>query len=92
MNEAPDTSRVGWDAPWKALLEHFFEPLMALFVPQLHAMVDWSRGVQFLDSEIQRLTPDSATGTQIVDKLAQVHLIDGQEQWVLIHVEVQSTP
>jgi len=92
MNESTDTVRVSWDAPWKALLEHFLQPLLQLFAPNLHDLIDWNTPVQFLDTELQRLTPDSATNTQVVDKLAQVQLRNGQHQWILVHVEVQATP
>ena len=46
-------------------------------------------GWESLDKELQQLDPDSETGRRYVDKLVKVWLKNGEEQWVLIHVEVQ---
>ncbi len=35
------------DSPWKEILEHYFEPFMALFFPDAHAEIDWERGYEF---------------------------------------------
>ena len=51
--------------------------------------MDWSRGVEFLDNELQQIAKDAALGRRIVDKLARLYLSTGDEHWVLGHVEVQ---
>ncbi|MEN3001765.1 MAG: hypothetical protein ABDI19_07995 [Armatimonadota bacterium] len=80
------------DSPWKELLTYFFPELIQLVHPELYNLVDWTQGVRFLDTELQRITPKSQTGRQTVDKLAQVYLTNGDEQWILVHIEVQSHP
>ena len=62
---------------------------MEFFFPSAHAQIDWSRGYEFLDKELQKITADAALGRRVVDKLAKVWLKNGQELWVLVHVEVQ---
>ena len=42
-----------------------------------------------LDKELQQIAPDSETGRRYVDKLFEVRLKSGVEQWILIHIEVQ---
>lgn len=81
-----------FDGPWKEALEELFEPFMALLFPQAHAGIDWSRGYEFLDKELQALAIGGENGPLFVDKLVRVWITDGSEQWVLIHVEVQSQP
>ncbi len=81
-----------FDSPWKEALEFFFEDFIQFFFPQVHADVDWSRGVEFLDKELQQLVPESEHGLRIVDKLARVFRVSGEENWVLVHVEVQGQP
>jgi len=79
-----------FDGPWKEAIEWFFEPFLEFFFPQVYANIDVERGHEFLDKELERIAPDAAAGRGTVDKLAKVWMRDGQEQWLLIHVEVQS--
>jgi hypothetical protein len=79
-----------FDTVWKEALEWFFEPFLALLFPPVHAGIDWTRGYEFLDKELQQLVPEAATGRETVDKLAKVWTLAGEEEWVLVHVEVQS--
>jgi len=79
-----------FDTAWKEALEWFFEPFLAFLFPPIHGNIDWNRGYQFMDKELQQVVPEAATGRGTVDKLAKVWTPAGQEAWVLIHVEVQS--
>ncbi|MFZ1629694.1 MAG: cytosolic protein, partial [Anaerolineae bacterium] len=81
-----------YDSPWKDILDLQFEEFMAFFFPSAHAQINWRAGHEFLDKELQKITQDAALGRRIVDKLVKVQLKDGQEQWVLVHVEVQTQP
>lgn len=82
------------DATWKAYLDSVerMRVLVKKGDPDLHDRIDWARGAVFMDKELAKIAPESATGVQIVDKLVRVSLKDGGEEWLLIHVEVQSTP
>jgi hypothetical protein len=79
-----------FDSPWKEALEVYFRPFLALFFPPIHADIDWSRGYEMLDKELQKIVPQAARGRRYVDKLVKVWRKDGRETWVLIHVEVQT--
>ncbi len=79
-----------FDSPWKEALEVYFRAFLALLFPHIHADIDWSRGFEFLDKELQKLLPKAARGRRYVDKLVKVWRKDGRETWVLIHVEVQT--
>jgi hypothetical protein len=78
-----------YDSPWKEALDLYFEAFVALFFPAMHREIDWSRPYVALDKELQKVTPDAEQGRRIVDKLVQVWRINGQEEWILIHLEVQ---
>jgi hypothetical protein len=78
------------DSPWKEVLEVYFEAFVAFFFPEAHREIDWRRPHDFLDKELQRVTPEAELGRRTVDKLVRVHLRGGDEAWVLVHVEVQS--
>jgi len=77
------------DSPWKEALENRFPDFLALLFPVIHAEVDWSRGMEFLDKELQQVVQDAELGRRHADKLVKVWARDGGEAWLLIHVEVQ---
>jgi hypothetical protein len=78
-----------YDSPWKEALEKYFPAFLSLLFPEAFAGIDWSRGYEFLDKELQQVVRDSETHRREADKLVRVWRIDGQEAWVLVHVEVQ---
>ncbi|MFN2349898.1 MAG: Rpn family recombination-promoting nuclease/putative transposase [Thioalkalivibrio sp.] len=80
------------DSPWKEALEHYFREFTQLLFPAIHDEVDWSRGYSPKDTELQQITADANTGRRYADKLIKVYTRDGDETWVLIHVEVQGEP
>ena len=59
------------------------------FFPHIHKDIDFSKGFEFLEQELKEISRHSKTGKRHSDKLAKVHLNDGSEQWLLIHLEIQ---
>ena len=84
-------SDADYDSPWKEALDRYFDPCMAFFFPIAHAEIDWGRGYEMLDKELQPIVREAATGRRYVDKLVKVWLKSGEERWVLIHIEVQGS-
>jgi hypothetical protein len=86
------------DSPWKEALERYFESFLALCFPEVHAGIDWDRGYEFLDKELQKVVRDAKLGRRLADKLVKVwrrgesSLGDTGETWLLVHVEVQGEP
>jgi len=85
MDQATD-----YDSPWKDALDRWFPAFLAFFFPEIHADIDWSRGHEMLDKELQQVVREAELRRRHVDKLVKVWRRDGAEAWVLIHVEVQS--
>jgi hypothetical protein len=79
-----------YDSPWKEALDLYFRHFMAFFFAWIYHDIDWDRGHEMLDKELKEIVPESEVGDQVVDKLVKVWRKDGREEWVLIHVEVQS--
>jgi hypothetical protein len=65
---------------------------VALLFPEVHADIDWTKGYEFLDKELQQVAREAEVGLRWADKLVKVHRRSGDETWVLIHVEVQAQP
>jgi predicted transposase/invertase (TIGR01784 family) len=78
------------DSLWKAILEDIFDDFLTFFYPNADDIFDFSKGFEFLDKELDDLFPkEESKSIRYVDKLVKVHLKDGNEKWILVHVEVQ---
>ncbi len=77
------------DSPWKDVLHRYFREFMAFFFPEAHDDIDWGRGYEFLDKEFQKIVRDAELGRRLLDKLVKVWRKDGEEAWVLAHIEIQ---
>jgi len=62
---------------------------MAFYFPTAYAGIDWTRKYEFLDKELQKVVRDAESGRKHVDKLIKVCRKDGEDIWILVHVEVQ---
>lgn len=79
-----------YDSPWKEALDVYFESFLELCFPQIHADIDWSKGYISMDTDLREVTRDAEIGNRLADKLVKVWLHDGEEVFVLIHIEIQS--
>ncbi|HRI13409.1 MAG TPA: transposase [Verrucomicrobiota bacterium] len=84
--------RADFDSPWKRALQLYWRPFLAWCFPRIEASIDWRQPFEFLDKELQAVVRDGESGRQYVDKLVKVYRLDGQPQWVLVHLEIQSQP
>jgi hypothetical protein len=91
MAKQPVRDRTDYDSPWKDVIEDLFPHFLRFFYPELAGQIDWDRPYTFLDKELQSISrKKDKKGRRYVDKLVRVYLLDGQEEWLLIHIEVQS--
>lgn len=81
--------RMEQDSPWKEILEDLFEEFLSFFFADIHEKIDFSKGYEFLEQELRQIALPSKTGKRIVDKLVKVFLRNGDEKWLLIHIEIQ---
>ena len=86
MNE----QQADFDSPWKEVLETYFQEFMAFFFPTVYDLIDWEKGYEFLDKELQKVVHEAVVGRRWADKLVRVHHQNGKEEWILIHIEIQS--
>ncbi|AEE49182.1 hypothetical protein [Haliscomenobacter hydrossis] len=77
------------DALWKGVIESLAEDFIRYFFAPFVHLIDFEKGFEFLDTELQKLIPDNPGGRRHADKLIKVWLKSGQEIWFLIHVEIQ---
>lgn len=83
------TTAADFDTPWKSAPARYLPSCLELFLPEAHTDIDWDRGYEVLEKELQQVFPNTDAGRQLVDALVKVWRRDGTERWVLIHIEVQ---
>jgi len=72
-------------------MEEMFPDLLRFIYPDADDEYNMERGFEFLDKELAELNPqpDEEKDSRFADKLVKVYHRDGEEEWVLLHVEVQ---
>ncbi len=79
-----------YDETWKAAIGEYFDSFLSFFYPEIYEEIDWEKTPVSLDKELEKITAASETEKRYADKLFKVWLLEGQEFWILIHIEVQS--
>jgi hypothetical protein len=79
------------DILWKVVMEEVFDDLLRFIYPDADQLYDMERGFEFLEKELSEMypEPDKGSDTRFADKLVKVFHRDGEEEWVLMHVEIQ---
>lgn len=81
-----------YDNPWKSAIDGYLPDFMAFYFPNAHANINWEVGYESLDNELPALVRDAELGNRYADKLVKVTTIDGKQDIVYIHIEVQGQP
>ncbi len=82
--------QISRDTLWKGIIEDLFADFLLYFYPDWAMKeVDFSQAFEFLDKELDEIFPNSHTEKRYADKLVKVPLKNGQNQWILVHIEVQ---
>ncbi len=78
------------DSSWRKILDKLLPDFLAFYFREIYQAIDFAKGFEFLDKELQKILPQEGdTGQRVVDKLVKVFLRDGSEKWLLIHIEIQ---
>ncbi len=81
--------RIEYDKSWKDVVTHLTEPFIDFFLHDLYLQIDWSFPPEFLEKELHN-AKNIKKSNRIVDKLIKVQLLNGNEQWIFIHLEFQT--
>jgi hypothetical protein len=69
------------DSSWRKILDKLLPEFLAFYFPEIHQAIDFDKGFEFLDKELQKILPqEDDTGKRVVDKLVKVFLRDGSEK------------
>ena len=79
-----------YDEPWKAAISEYLPSFLNFFYPEIHNSINWKKPPISLEKELEQITASATTEKRYADKLFQAWLLDDQEIWILIHIEIQS--
>ena len=80
------------DSVWKEAIKSYFKEFMEFFFPEIAGDIAFDKGYEFLDKELERVVQDAEIGKRLADVLVKVYLRNGEEMWLIIHIEVQGYP
>ena len=82
------------DLLWKVILEYTIKDFLTFFFPASKKIFDYSKEPIFLDKELQQIFQPEGDqyNPNFVDKLVKMPTLDGDDQWILVHIEIQGTP
>lgn len=80
------------DLLWKGIIDSLLEDFIRYFFRDYVRHIDFSAGFTSLDKELEQLFSNSESKKRHADKLIRAKLVTGEEQFFLVHVEVQGYP
>lgn len=84
--------QIDYDTQWKEIISSLFQDFIKFFLPQASRLIDFDQPIEFLEQELHKIISDKyKKGKVINDKLVKVRLKNGEEKWILIHIEIQSS-
>ncbi len=78
-----------YDKLWKGIIEDLCPDFLHFFFPDMVDDIDFSKSFEFLDQELAALFPESSSKNRTADKLIKIYLNNGDEIWLLLHIEIQ---
>ena len=67
------------DSVWKEAIEAYFQEFMEFFFFEIAQNIDFEKGYEFLDKELESVTKDAEIGKRLADILVKVYLKDGRK-------------
>ena len=77
------------DKLWKAAFRRYFKSFFCFFFRKYDRRIDWSKGVTFLDKELEKIYAQSEQQNRVADILVELTLKSGKAICILLHIEIQ---
>ena len=77
-----------YDGAWKEALREHLPEFIAKYFSAEHAAIDWRYQPEWFGKELSQVLGQSGRRNREVDVLVKVRLLTGQEQWILLHLEI----
>ncbi len=77
------------DQLWKLAFRNLMPQFVKFFFPKNYDEVNWDKDIIFLDKELQTIQANSRPKNRIADVLVLLHLKNGQQLYIFLHIEIQ---
>lgn len=81
--------RIVRDNLWKIAFRLLMRQFVEFFFPHHAPEVDWDKGIEFLDKELNKIYNRSSSQNRVADVLVRLYLKTGEAVWMLLHAEIQ---
>ncbi|WP_442598672.1 hypothetical protein [Neobacillus sp. D3-1R] len=89
LEKPREYNSIDYDGLWKKLIQELFEEFVMFFATDLYEDIDFLKEPEFLQQELFQELIQEKKGKQVADQIVKVFLKNGDEKWILIHIEVQ---
>src|SRR5690625_1159268 len=76
-----------YDGLWKKIIGDLFEEFILFFAPDLNEEIDFKKAPDFLQQELFKEIIQGKSGKNVADQIVKVSLKNGEDKWILIHIE-----
>lgn len=80
-----------YDGAWKEALRLYLAEFIEKYFPAEYAAIDWTCEPEWFDKELSQILAQSGRRNREVDVVVKVRLLDGSDQWILLHLEIQTS-
>ena len=87
---SPPVQDSDYDGAWKEALRRFLREILEKYFPAVAAAIAWEHPPVWSDKELSQILGQTGRRNRTVDLLVKVQLRDGGEQWILLHLEIQT--
>ena len=91
MSNEPSEQDSDYDGAWKEALRLHLEAFMRKYFPAEHAAIDWTCEPEWFDKELSQILSTAGRRNREVDVVVKVRLLNGSDQWILVHLEIQTS-
>ena len=88
---SPPAQDSDYDGAWKEALRRFLRKILECYFPAVAAAVAWEHPPVWSDKELSQILGQTGRRNRTVDVLVKLRLRDGGEQWILLHLEIQTS-
>ena len=79
-----------YDGAWKEAFHAHLQEFIEQVFPKFAELVNWTAQPKLFDKEISQILGQQGQRNRQVDLLFCLRLLDGTDQWILCHLEIQS--
>jgi hypothetical protein len=80
-----------YDGAWKEALRLYLPEFIEKYFSAEYAAIDWTCEPEWFDKELSLVLAESGRRNHEVDAAVKVRLLNGSAQWILLHLEIQTS-